>query len=539
MIRHPDTGEFPVGRRARQLFDEQQFDAACEVLESLAQDEPDNPFVRMDLATVLQRCGRLCDATTQLLTAAELASSDPDLSIHLARGLLSVGEVVAARSCLDKVEALPGLPFELLTAQAHLRWMMKDVPAARRMIDGAIAAGANSPREYHLQALLMQFAGDIEEAGGVLRACLQRWPAFGDAALAQSNLRRQKSDDNHLDFLSRQLARQPTTTLVPAELANRAAFEAAMFKELDDLGRYDEAWPALSRCNTAMQQVNPYDADGESALVDALINVTSSLDQRAPSDESLVEGPQPIFIVGMPRSGTTLLDRMLSSHSEVASAGEITDFFRQLRWVSDAPGQGMQGTLNAIERSSRADLSDLGARYLSQTQWRAQGRRYFVDKLPANIRMVAHIRRALPHARILHMVRDPMEVCFSNLSIMFGNISAYSYDQQAMAHYYGQYARLTRHWRTAMPEAMLNVSYADLVQEPESTLHKVLEYCGLAMEDACLRPELNAAPVATPSSVQVRESIHTRGLDRSHRYAPYLGVLRDALGETTKGPKEG
>jgi tetratricopeptide (TPR) repeat protein len=529
MIRHPDTGEFQLGRRARQLFEEQQFDAAREMLELLAQSVPDNPSVRMDLAAVLLRSGRLRDSTARLLETAQSDFLDPRLAIQLTRGLLSGGEVVAARSCLDRLEGLPDLPIQLLAEQAHLRWTMRDIPAARRMIDRALAAGADNPREHHLQAMLMQFAGDLEGARGVLSACLQRWPAFGDAALAQVKLPRQAGDPYHLDFLRCQLERLPSKTRAPAELANRAAFEAAMFEELDDLGRHEEAWLALARCNALMHQVKPYDAGAESAVVDALIKVSGSLWRRPGIGKSDAEGPQPIFIVGMPRSGTTLLDRMLSSHSEVASAGEITDLLRQLRWVTDVPSGGVQGMLDAVERSPDVDLAELGARYLAQTRWRAQGRRYFVDKLPTNIRMVAHIRHALPHARILHMVRDPMEVCFSNLSVMFGNISAYSYDQRALAHYHGQYTRLTRHWRTLMPNAMLEISYADLVREPEATLHKVLEYCGLAVEDACLHPERNAAPVATPSSVQVREPIHTRGLGRWQRYAQHLGVMREAM----------
>jgi tetratricopeptide (TPR) repeat protein len=529
MNRHPDTGEFPLGRRARQLFEEHQFDAACEMLEVLAESVSDNPFLRMDLATVLQRCGRVRDASAQLIEAARLAPPDPHFAIHLARGLLSMGEVVAAGSCLDKLEALPDIPVPLLAEQAHLRWMMKDIPTARRMMDRAMVAGADTPREYHLLAMLMQFAGDLDEAGDILGRCLQRWPAFGDAALAQANLRRQTPQTHHLDFLSGQLDHLPGTAKAPAQLANRAAFEAAMFKELDDLGRHDEAWLALARCNALMQQVTPYDADGESAMVDALIKVSPTLWRRSGSATTDVAGPQPIFIVGMPRSGTTLLDRMLSSHSEVASAGEITDFLSQLRWLTEVPPQDTQTLLNAVERSADFDLAELGARYLSQTQWRAQGRRYFVDKLPTNIRMVAHIRQALPHARILHMVREPMEVCFSNLSVMFGNVSAYSYDQRAMAHYHNQYARLTRHWRTLMPEAVLEVCYADLVREPGLTLHKVLEYCGLAAEDACFHPERNAAPVATPSSIQVRERVHTRSLNRWHRYAQHLEVLRESI----------
>lgn len=241
------------------------------------------------------------------------------------------------------------------------------------------------------------------------------------------------------------------------------------------------------------------------------------------------EGPTPIFIVGLPRSGTTLLDRMLSSHSQVVSAGEINDFRRQLRWMTDVPPSGVQGMLAAQRRSTDIDFAELGARYLEQTQWRAQGRRFYIDKLPINVRMVHLIRRALPQAPILHMVRAPMDVCFSNFKAMLGPASAYSYDMHTLAHYYEQYLRLTHHWHTSMPGAMLDVSYASLVSEPAITLRRVLQHCGLAVEEGCLHPERNAAPVATPSSAQVREPIHQRTLGEWRHYARQLEPLRLAL----------
>jgi hypothetical protein len=188
-----------------------------------------------------------------------------------------------------------------------------------------------------------------------------------------------------------------------------------------------------------------------------------------------------------------------------------------------------EGLLRLIGHSTDLDYREVGLRYLKQTQWRAQGRRYYIDKLPANIQMVAFIRRALPHALILHLVRDPMDTCFSNFKAMFGNISPYSYDLGAMAHYHGQYTRLVRHWHNTLPGAMLDVPYASLVQDPETTLRCVLAHCGLDVEDACLRPEHNTAPVATPSSTQVRESIHTRGLGQWRHYASQLEPLRAAL----------
>lgn len=528
MAAHPDTSAFELGRQARHRFGLGQFEAACALLSTLADQVPDNPYVRMDLATVLQQSGRLRDSTQHLLEAARLPALDSAFAVHLARGLFHGGEALAARACLDPIERMPHLPATLLAEMAHLHWTMLDVPAARVAIDRAVAAGAQSANELHLQAMLMQFAGDLEQAEAVLRRCLQRWPGFGSAALALANLRRQTPVSQLLDVLRQQLQRLPTHGDA-ASIANRAAFEAALFKTLDDLGEADAAWQALVRCNALMCQVVRYDAAAETALVDALLQVGTALAQRPLPEMTSPDEPQPIFIVGMPRSGTTLLDRMLSSHSRVASAGEITDFMRQLRYVTDVPPQGVQGNRIALERSVRADLAELGRRYLAQTQWRAEGRAYYLDKLPGNLRLVAHIRHALPHARILHITRDPMDACFSNLATMFGNSSPHSYDQATLAHHYGQHARLVRHWREVMPGAMLEVSYGALVQQPETTLRAVLDHCGLAEEDACFHPERNTAPVATPSGMQVRERIHTRGLERWRRYAPHLDILQRAV----------
>lgn len=134
----------------------------------------------------------------------------------------------------------------------------------------------------------------------------------------------------------------------------------------------------------------------------------------AAASRDAAAGPIPIFIVGMPRSGTTLLDRMLSAHSHVASAGEITDFRRQLHWLTDVPAAAPYGLQEIARRAGELDHAELGARYLAQTRWRAQGRAYYIDKLPANIQLVGFIRRALSQAPILHMVRNPLDVCFSN-----------------------------------------------------------------------------------------------------------------------------
>lgn len=520
--------EVRLRQQAKKFLVSGRWDAAQEAFEKLAQRTPHDIPLRMELADLMLRRGQMRAATRELLQAASELPNDAPIVTELAWRLSMTGEMLAARACAEHLERAPRPPGWILAEQAHLRWMLGDIPEARARMDLAVAAGIDSPAEYYLNAMLLQFTGQLAEAELVLLETLRRWPEHGDAAVILANLRRQTAAANHLGFLQQRLERLPKDNTGKRLGLARAKFESAIFKVLDDLARHDEAWQALERSNALMHAFLPYDATGETAVTDALINASPIVTGTSP-EAATADAPIPIFIVGMPRSGTTLLDRMLSAHSAVASAGEINDFERQLHWVADVAPRGQRSLLKVLECVDGLDFNRLGARYLAQTQWRARGHKYYVDKLPINVRMVPFIRRALPHAPILHLVRDPMDVCYSNLKIMFGSASPYCYDMQAMSHYYGQYARLTNHWRETMPGAMFNVSYVSLVHDPQATMHQVLAHCGLEVEQACLRPELNTSPVATPSSAQVRESIHTRGIGQWRHYAEPLEPLRKAL----------
>lgn len=518
-------------RQAQQSVDAEQWAAAQTALESLVQCEPHDVPARMELAKVILRQGRMRAATLQLLQAVPLLPNDANMIAQLAWRLSNNGETLGVRACLAHLGRAPNPPAEVLVEQAHLHWMLGEIPAARALMDRAVALGIDTSSEYYLNAMLYQFIGKVAEAEAVLLECLRRWPSHGDATVILANLRKQTPQANHLGLFRELLGRISVESADARDKFVRAEIESAIFKVHDDCGRHEEAWSALARSNALMHEINPYDAASEVALTDELIGMSGAIAAVATSTAPQCNGPTPIFIVGMPRSGTTLLDHMLSSHSDVISAGEILDFQRQFHWMADVAPRSTQGMLKAIERSPDMDFAELGARYLKQTQWRAQGHRFYIDKLPINIRMVPFIRRALPNAPILHLMREPMDVCYSNFKVMFGTASPYCYDQQALAHYYGHYVRLTNHWQTSMPDAMLVVSYAALVNQPEATLRRVLQHCGLAMQEDCLHPERNLAPVATPSSVQVREPVHSRAVGQWRRYAKQLEPLRLAIAE--------
>lgn len=515
-------------REAEHAMRDGRWPEAQASLERVLERAPDDHAARLELARVLLGLGQLRAAVEQLL---RIASSCPDDALLLAKLvplLQRTGEVNAARQCLDRLDrCAPSVP-ALLHALAGMRRRLGEIEAAKDAMDRAMAAGADGPDALYMHALMHQFTGNLDAAERALRDCLERWPGFGSVAVVLANLRRQDADSGMLEYLDGLRSRLPPESASPQARKVHAEYASARFKVLDDLDRTDEAWVALEHSNALMSSLFAYDAEAEVALTDAVIDVAANT--RADEDNgNFGEGPVPIFIVGLPRSGSTLLERMLSAHSQVASAGEIDDLLCQLHWMADVPQHGTRALIQAIGRSSRFDHGLLGRRYLEQTRWRARGRGYFVDKMLANVRMVPLIRRALPQAPILHVVREPMDVCFSNLKIMFGPSSPHTYDMQAMAHYHAQYRRLLAHYARALPGAILDVRYDDLVRDPDATMRRVLAHCGLQPEPACLHPEENAVPVATRSSVQVREAIHGRGLDGWKRYAGPLQPLRQAL----------
>ncbi|RZA20257.1 MAG: sulfotransferase family protein [Lysobacteraceae bacterium] len=504
--------------QAQQYATTGNLDAARQAFEALLAQEPRHAGAHALLASVLLAQGHLRDACTQLLRAADASPPDPQFILRIAHGLRGVGEANAALQCMRQPALAQSRDPAQQLALAHLYQGFGLNPEALRCMQGARESGLDSPDFRYFHALQLQFNGAIAEAEAGMEACLRMGPTFGRASLSLARIRRQTAQSNHVDFIRARLAQAASGS------EDQAAFEFALYEELDDLGEHQAAWDALARGNAIMRARTRYDARVETRLIDGLVQAFD----RDIADDAGTDGPMPIFIVGLPRSGTTLLERILGTHSQVASAGELTDLPKQLRWVADRHGHALldDGLLAA---TGTLDFAELGRRYLQQTQWRARGRRHYVDKLPPNWMLVGHVRRALPRAKVLHLLRDPMDVCFSNWRALFGDAYAYSYDFDALAHQHRLYRRLMAHWHRVHPGFVLDVPYADLVREPETTCRRVLDFCGLPFEAECLDHTRNRSSVSTLSSAQVREPIHARGIGEWRRHARQLEPLRKLL----------
>ena len=494
--------------------------AASAALSALLKLVPAHTSAHLLLGGIAHAQGHLRDATQHALDASRQLPDDVNLIGNVVTALLMVGEIVAARACLAHPAIAHCRIGTALARLASAQQMLGEHAAALALLDRALAAGLDNPDVRYLRGVQLTFNGRIDEAVSELENCLRLGPTYGRASVTLARLRKQTPEHNHLAHIGAQLQR------VQRGSEDHAALEFAQYKELEDLGRFDAAWAALERGNAIMHARLDYDAGRERRLVDGLIECCCADFLRAADIRH--QGPQPIFIVGMPRSGTTVLERILGNHAQVTSAGELGDFSRQLRWAAD------QVTVQPIDagilqRAAKLDYEEIGRRYLAQTQWRAQGKPYFIDKLPINYLQAGFIHRALPQARILHMTRAPIDVCFSNYRAFFGEGYAYSYDLAALATHYADYRRLMRHWHAQMSGKILDVSYEALVENPASIARVVFDFCGLPFEAAAVDIRRNVTPVATLSTMQVREGIHQRAHGEWQRYAIQLDSLQRQL----------
>lgn len=507
--------------RALQYLQAGQGAPARAVLESLLVRQPDYTAAWLLLGGIAWRHDQVRESIKLALSALDSGPVTTELVCGVLDALLQVGESRAAHALFEHPLLRAAQDPNTLLRLSGQAQRSGEHALALELLERAGRSGSSGPDfQVHL-GIQQAVNGSLAEAEKSLEASAHANPAFGRGMLLLSRLGKQTPEHNHLDLIRQGLQQ------VAKGGEEHAALEFAHYKELEDLGRYDDAWRALMAGNAIMHASLRHDAVREAKLLDRLIAETSGWEPEHGAEAEDDEGPQPIFVLGMPRSGTTVLDRILDNHSEVRSVGELPDFERQLRWGVDHCTPSVPDEV-ALDRLNAVDYRELGQRYLANTRWRADGRRFFVDKLPANWPLTGLILRALPRARVLHLVREPIDVCFSNFRALFGNSYPYSYDLAALASHYHAYLRVMRHWHARFPGRILDVGYRDLVADPEPAARRVFDFCRLSFEPGCVDLGRGGV-VATLSMAQAREPIHQRSHGLWQPYAAQLQGLQAAL----------
>ena len=437
-----------------------------------------------------------------------------------------------ARFTVVEAQLHCGLTQEALRSLDELaRTAGRDLAALQRLVEfnthcgrhaqaheSAIAALALHPRETSMLFAASSSAlalGRIDEAEAHLDALIAIDPADGDAYYNRSTLSTQTARSNHIEEL-RVLLAGPNARRV------EVPGNYALAKELEDLGEYSASFQALQRGATARRRQLSYDVSSDENAIAQIISTFDAAWLARPAGGHDVEGP--IFIVGLPRSGTTLVERILASHSLVSSAGEINDLALAVTRAAASSSKEQM-----IRRAADADLTTLGSTYWQSVRGHGFDSRFVIDKTPLNYLYLGLIHRALPRALIVHVRRHPLASCFAMYKTLFRMAYPFSYDFADLARYYGAYHRLMEHWRTSLTGRLLEIDYESLVDDPEGWSRRLVEFCGLEWEAQCLRFHELKAPSATASAAQVRRPLYRDARDHWRRYETELAPLQSLL----------
>ncbi|GAB3312765.1 tetratricopeptide repeat-containing sulfotransferase family protein [Haliea atlantica] len=438
---------------------------------------------------------------------------------QLARLYLGEGQVRLADAALRETRRLQPDDPVVLDLVGIVLSQMGEHGAAQ-----AFFARANTRRPGHPPFMLnlannLVYHGDTARADQIFRDIIHLQPDSPQAhwALASSVKAR---DSRHIETMQQLLSRRGGNPRA------RAFYHYAIGKEFEDLQQWPEAFAAFSAGAAARRGTVEYDESAEVALFEALENLFTPewLAAQPPGDPD----PGPIFVLGQPRTGTTLVERIITSHSQVHSAGELQQFGLALRRLSDYRDP-RRFSAELFRRAAELDPRAVGRLYL-QTSARMRGNTpRFVDKLPQNYLLLPLILAALPNARIVHLVRDPMDACFASFKQLFADAYLHSYDQGEMARHHARYFRLMQCWRERFPGRFLDLRYEDVARDLAPHARQLIEFLGLPWEDACLDFHRQDSAVTTASAVQVREPAHTRSIGRWQRYADALQPMRQTL----------
>lgn len=390
---------------------------------------------------------------------------------------------------------------------------------ALRVLEAALAQGEPTLMLSLMRGTTLRHLGRQAEATVEYLRCLRLAPDYVAAMLMLAQHDPSADPDAQLALVRQRLQRTS-----PQDHLNRVMLYYALFIRLHAAGDVRGAWDALTRGAAIKRRSLAWQPGREEERVAALRAVCqgSFLDPVAATNEA---GHVPIFIVGQPRTGTTVLERILGNHSQVASAGELNDFHLELCWQADLLVEHVDPVLLRV--CANLDFEAIGRGYRQRTEWRAQGRRFLIDKMPVNFWYAGLIHKAMPEARIVCLVRDPLDTCFSNLKELFaGNAYPYSYDPLEAAAQHLRFRRLLQYWDEVLPGVVLTVCYEDMVRDPLPVARRVMEHCGLPFEPECVDLLRNQTPSATASSSQVREPLHARGIGAWRRYAEPLEEAR-------------
>ncbi|MEM6583048.1 MAG: sulfotransferase [Pseudomonadota bacterium] len=447
----------------------------------------------------------------------------PAVLVRKAELLFSTGQRRAALETARAAAEIVGSDESQLRSVARLYTDCQDLEGARALLLQAQERLPDSPQILYDLALSEFHLNLPEEAERHIDLLLQTVPAHAGALHLRSAVRTQSAERNHIDDLQERLR----ASSQPGNLVAAANF--ALAKEYEDLARYEESFTALEKGTSAYRQMLSY--DGKTELASHAGIRKQFTPQAYESLSAGFEDKSPVFVIGMPRTGTTLVERMLSSHSQVMSLGEFTDFPRLLTEMIRAKAAELGSVPSGQDLTLSLDFDQLGERYVASARQIAGDSPRFVDKLPYNFLYCGYIAASLPNAKLIHLTRDPLDTCYAVYKTLFFRAYSYSYRLDELADYYISYRKHMQHWHEVLPGRIIDVNYEQLVQAPEEQARRIVSCCDLPWEDAVLDFHAQESPAMTASAMQVRNPVNTQSIGAWRRAGGSFNRLRERLQE--------
>ena len=481
----------------------------------LRQDPFNVAAIRM-MAELAARIGRLGDAEKLLRRALELAPEFNAARANLATVLHRMHRSQEAIAELDRLMLLEPENSGHANLKAAASGRIGEYEEALRLYDRVLAQHPRHAKVWMSKGHILKTLGRQAEAVDAYRRALELAPGLGEAWWSLANLKTVRFADADVAAMEAAAARD--------DLADEDRFhlDFALGKALEDRGAHDRSFHRYDSANRLRRAHQPYDAAETSAAVDRQIALLTPAFLAARAGQGH-DAPDPIFVLGMPRAGSTLIEQVLASHSWVEGTMELPDMPQLLRQAEKLGG------VAALTPEQRAEL---GRQYLERTQiQRKTGKPFFIDKLPNNWLHTGFIHLILPNATIIDARRNPLSCCFSNFKQHFARGQAFSYSLSDMGRYYADYVRLMDHVDSVLPGRVIRVFHEDMLDDSDASIRRLLEACGLPFEEACLRFWETERAVRTASSEQVRRPIFRDGADAWQAYDAHLDPLRAALGD--------
>jgi tetratricopeptide (TPR) repeat protein len=461
----------------------------------------------------------------QVVNAAiEHHGETADLLLRQAQVLMQLRRRVEGVAAARRAAELCPPDARLLQAIAKVHVERNEPAEAKPLLQRARELLPTDPAILYDSAVSHFYLNETDEAATLLERVLTLAPGNGFALYVRSQLRTQTVDDNHVDHLRNMLLRP--------QIRRQDAISTyfALSKELEDIGEYPESFAALSEGNRIKRGTLDYQVGNDVGSLHKVMDhfTRESLAQAKPGEPAT----GPIFVVGMPRTGTTLVERILGSHTDVISLGELVDFPAEMTALAERTYVGTGSTdPDFLRVSLQMDFAELGRNYLRAVQPLAAGHGHFVDKLPFNFRYCGLIHQALPNAKILHLTRDPLDTCYAIFKTLFINAYHYAYQLDELAQFYIGYRRTMEHWHAVLPGVICDVSYEDLVADPAAQCRRLLEWCGLPWQDDVLEFHQSRAASTTASAAQVRKPIYKSSVKKWRHFEQQLQPVVRRLAE--------